>query len=140
MAYENAILVIIIAGILLFGSKKLPEIFRSLGRAHTEYEKAKLEAQREFVRTDELDEYTSRRKNLEEIASILSIVDPASLSDKELRESIQKKIGPSRNRRMQSVERHNFLRISFRYKSCKPSRDFLAVPICCQKTDSNFII
>lgn len=75
MAYENAILVIIIAGILLFGSKKLPELFRSLGRARTEYEKAKLEAQRDFVITHESDEYTSRRKNLEEIASKLSIAD-----------------------------------------------------------------
>jgi sec-independent protein translocase protein TatA len=92
MAYENAIL--IIAGILLFGSKKLPELFRSLGRARTEYEKAKLEAQRDFVTTHESDEYTSRRKNLEEIASKLSIADAASLSDEELRESIQKKIGP----------------------------------------------
>ena len=62
MAYENAILVIIIAGILLFGSKKLPELFRSLGRDHTEYEKAKLEAQREFVRTHESDEYTRGEK------------------------------------------------------------------------------
>jgi len=94
MAYENAILVIIIAGILLFGSKKFPELFRSLGRARTEYEKAKLEAQRDFVTTHESDEYTSRRKNLEEIASQLSIADAASLSDEELRESIQKKIGP----------------------------------------------
>jgi sec-independent protein translocase protein TatA len=65
MAYENAILVIIIAGILLFGSKKLPELFRSLGQARTEYEKAKLEVQLELVRTHESDEYTSRRKNLD---------------------------------------------------------------------------
>lgn len=93
MAYENVVLVIIIAGILLFGSKKLPELFRSMGRAHTEYEKAKLEAQREFVRPHDSDEYMSRRKNLEEIATKLSIVDPGSLSDEELRESIQKKIG-----------------------------------------------
>jgi hypothetical protein len=65
-----------------------------LGQARTEYEKAKLEAQPQLVRTHESDEYTSRRKSLEEIASKLSIVDPASLSDEELRESIQKKIGP----------------------------------------------
>lgn len=57
MAFENVLIVIIIAGIVLFGSKRLPELFRSLGRAHAEYEKAKLEAQREkfnfYDRSDE---------------------------------------------------------------------------------------
>ena len=50
MAFENALIVIIIAGIVLFGSKRLPELFRSLGRAHAEYEKSKLEAQRKNFR------------------------------------------------------------------------------------------
>lgn len=50
MAFENVLIVMIIAGIVLFGAKRLPELFRSLGRAHAEYEKAKLEAQRENFR------------------------------------------------------------------------------------------
>jgi sec-independent protein translocase protein TatA len=50
MAFENVLIVIVIAGIVLFGAKRLPELFRSLGRAHAEYEKAKLEAQRENFR------------------------------------------------------------------------------------------
>jgi sec-independent protein translocase protein TatA len=50
MAFENVLIVIVIAGIVLFGAKRLLELFRSLGRAHAEYEKAKLEAQRENFR------------------------------------------------------------------------------------------
>jgi sec-independent protein translocase protein TatA len=94
MAYENVLLVIIIAGMVIFGSKRLPELFRSLGRAHSEYEKAKLEAQREFVNlySHSNERYTTRR-NLEEIASKLDILNPNSLSEEELRQSIQKKIG-----------------------------------------------
>lgn len=94
MAYENVLLVIIIAGVVLFGSKKLPELFRSLGRAHSEYEKARLEAQREFITLqDDSNEHRTNRKNLEEIALKLDILNPNSLSDEDLRQSIQKKIG-----------------------------------------------
>lgn len=93
MAYENVLLVIIIAGVVLFGSK-LPELFRSLGRAHSEYEKARLEAQREFITLqDDSNEHRTNRKNLEEIVLKLDILNPNSLSDEDLRQSIQKKIG-----------------------------------------------
>jgi sec-independent protein translocase protein TatA len=42
MGFESLIVVVLAAGMLLFGSKKLPDLFRSLGRAKSEYEKAKL--------------------------------------------------------------------------------------------------
>lgn len=41
MAYENALFVAIIIGLILFGSNKIPEIARALGRAQYEFEKAK---------------------------------------------------------------------------------------------------
>lgn len=47
MGYENLIVIVLAAGMLLFGSKKLPDLFRSLGRAKSESEKAKLEGQQE---------------------------------------------------------------------------------------------
>jgi sec-independent protein translocase protein TatA len=50
MGDENLIVIVLAAGMLLFGSKKLPDLFRSLGRAKSESEKAKLEAQRELGR------------------------------------------------------------------------------------------
>ncbi len=49
MAYENVLLVIIAMGALFFGAKRLPELARSLGRAQTEFEKAKIEARREVA-------------------------------------------------------------------------------------------
>jgi Sec-independent protein translocase protein TatA len=48
MAYENVILVVILIGTVFFGAKRLPELARSLGRAQTEYEKARIEARKEI--------------------------------------------------------------------------------------------
>jgi sec-independent protein translocase protein TatA len=42
------ILIIIIALILIFGVKKIPELARSFGKASGEYEKARLEAKRQL--------------------------------------------------------------------------------------------
>lgn len=42
------IIIAIIAAILLFGGKKINDIGRSLGRFSTEFQKGKLEAQREL--------------------------------------------------------------------------------------------
>jgi sec-independent protein translocase protein TatA len=94
MGYENVLIIVIVAGILLFGSKKLPELFRTIGRAQSEYEKAKLEAKSELNKVHEvLDDGKARRKNLEGIALKLEIPDPEVLSDEDLSQSIQKKIG-----------------------------------------------
>ena len=85
MGYENLIVVVLASGMLLFGSKKLPDLFRSLGCAKSEYEKAKLEAQRELGRIQRpLDGGDTRRKCLEEIASKQDILNIESLSDEEL--------------------------------------------------------
>jgi sec-independent protein translocase protein TatA len=94
MGYENVLIIVIVAGILLFGSKKLPELFRTIGRAQSEYEKAKLEAKSELNKVHEvLDDGKAKRKNLEGIALRLEIPDPELLSDEDLSQSIQKKIG-----------------------------------------------
>jgi len=91
MGYENLIVVVLAAGMLHFGSKKLLDLFRSLGRANFEYEKAKLEAQRELGRIQgPLDGGDSSRKSLEEIALKLDTLNPESLSDEELPQSIQR--------------------------------------------------
>jgi sec-independent protein translocase protein TatA len=93
MGYENLIVVVLAAGMLPFGSKKLPDLFRSLARAKSEYEKAKLEAQRELGRIQRpLDGDDTRRKSLVEIASKLDILDQKSLSDEELTQCKQDKI------------------------------------------------
>ena len=53
MAYENVILVLVAVGLILFGSRKLPELFKSLGRAKVEYEKAKIESKNELAKVEQ---------------------------------------------------------------------------------------
>jgi sec-independent protein translocase protein TatA len=42
------IILIVIVIILIFGAKKVPELARGFGRAKTEFEKAKVEAEKEL--------------------------------------------------------------------------------------------
>lgn len=46
--YENAIFIAILVGSIIFGSKKLSELARSLGRVQAEFEKARIEAWKEI--------------------------------------------------------------------------------------------
>ena len=49
MAYINEMIVIaIIAGIVIFGAKKIPELARTFGKARGEFEKGKIEADKEL--------------------------------------------------------------------------------------------
>ncbi len=48
MGIEQIIIVIIIAGALIFGAKKIPELARTFGKAKGEFEKGKLEAEKEL--------------------------------------------------------------------------------------------
>lgn len=80
--------ILVILGIILFGAKKIPELARSMGKATAEYERARIEAERE------LREYKGSRpdrEKLEEIAKSLGI-EYIDKSDDELREAIEKVI------------------------------------------------
>ncbi len=80
--------ILIILGIILFGAKKIPELARSIGKASAEYEKAKIEAEKE------LKEYKGsrpEREKLEDIARSLGI-DYNGKNDEELREAIERAI------------------------------------------------
>ena len=48
--YDSIIGILIVAGIIvvLFGSKKFPEFMRSIGKATGEFQKGKMEAQKEL--------------------------------------------------------------------------------------------
>ena len=91
------LIIILMALFLLFGSKRLPQLSRTLGRAAGEYEKARDLFRREI-------EYTSRamgpkitapvfseRKKLEEIASTIG-VDHIGKTDDQLRTLISEKM------------------------------------------------
>jgi len=48
MAYENLIIAVIVIGVLIFGAKKIPELARTFGKARGEFEKGKIEAEKEL--------------------------------------------------------------------------------------------
>ena len=48
MAYENVIIAVVVIGVLIFGAKKIPELARTFGKAKGEFEKAKLESEKEL--------------------------------------------------------------------------------------------
>jgi sec-independent protein translocase protein TatA len=48
MAYENLIIAAVIIGVLIFGAKKIPELARTFGKARGEYEKGRIESEKEL--------------------------------------------------------------------------------------------
>ena len=48
MAYEQIIIVIIVVAALIFGAKKIPELARTFGKAKGEFEKGRLESEKEL--------------------------------------------------------------------------------------------
>jgi sec-independent protein translocase protein TatA len=48
MAYEQVIIVVVIIAVLVFGAKKIPELARTFGKAKGEYEKGRIEADKEL--------------------------------------------------------------------------------------------
>jgi sec-independent protein translocase protein TatA len=93
MGYENVVIIAIAAIALLFGAKKLPEFARSLGRARSEFEKAKMEFTQETGGSNEIE----KRRKLEDIASKLEIENTDSLSDEELHRKILESIKSNRD-------------------------------------------
>jgi len=94
------VFIIIIVVVLFFGVKKIPEIARSVGRASSEYQKAKIQAKQELNQMnvkDDVDKSTIDREKLESIADTLGI-DSTNKNDAELREAIDLAISKERHK------------------------------------------
>ncbi|HEX5458308.1 MAG TPA: twin-arginine translocase TatA/TatE family subunit [Candidatus Nitrosotalea sp.] len=48
MAYENVIIAVVVIGVLIFGAKKIPELARTFGKAKGEFEKGRIESEKEL--------------------------------------------------------------------------------------------
>ena len=84
------VFIIVIVVVLFFGVKKIPEIARSVGRASSEYEKAKIQAKQELNQMNAKggsNEPSIDREKLESIADTLGI-DSTNKNDVELRKAI----------------------------------------------------
>ncbi len=78
------ILVLVAAGgMLLFGAKKIPQIARSFGRAQSDFEKGKLEGEKEVDKMVTSDD----RLKLLKIAETVGI-ETEGLSDEQLKQAI----------------------------------------------------
>jgi sec-independent protein translocase protein TatA len=85
------IFIIAIVAIIIFGAKKIPELARSLGKASSEYEKAKVMAANELEKIKGMGVTTSNDSKLREVATTLGI-DHTGKTDSELRDLIQSEI------------------------------------------------
>jgi sec-independent protein translocase protein TatA len=91
------IIILIVIVLVFFGFKKIPELARSFGKASSQYQKAKIEAERglEMLKGGRLTKGQEREK-LEQIAETLGI-DYLSMSDDEIRTAIETKINKTKN-------------------------------------------
>ena len=103
IAGSEWIIIILFGLILLFGTKKLPQFSRTVGKAVGEYEKAKHMFRHEMEQAAEnaiedskfpkvRGPVDSERKKLELIANSLGIKDHTGLTDEELRVLISKRM------------------------------------------------
>jgi sec-independent protein translocase protein TatA len=97
------IIIILLGLVLLFGTKRLPQFSRSMGRAVGEFEKARNTFRQELEEAMEpassmnkmpriTGPVASEREKLETIADSLGIDDYAGLSDEQLRMLISKRM------------------------------------------------
>jgi sec-independent protein translocase protein TatA len=94
------VFIIIIAVVLFFGVKKIPEIARSLGKATSEYQKARIQAKQELEQIknkDDMTESSIDREKLESIADTLGI-DSTNKNDDELRKAIDFEISKGKSK------------------------------------------
>jgi sec-independent protein translocase protein TatA len=103
IAGSEWIIIILFGLILLFGTKKLPQFSRTVGKAVAEYEKAKETFRQEMEEAEEnargvnkipkiTGPVATERKKLESIAISLGIEDYADFTDDELRTLISKRM------------------------------------------------
>jgi sec-independent protein translocase protein TatA len=100
MAFINGaewIIIILIIVILFFGAKKIPELARSLGKASSEFQRARIDAKK----TLENDQFKTTQKSvdrekLESIAETLG-VDYSTKNDQDLKQAIESELRKQHN-------------------------------------------
>jgi sec-independent protein translocase protein TatA len=90
------IIIIVVIVMLFVGVKKIPQLARSFGKASAEFQKSKIEANRELEQLNDRTEVSEiDRDKLEIIADTLGI-DYSNKNDEELRNAINNEVGEGR--------------------------------------------
>jgi sec-independent protein translocase protein TatA len=97
MAFINGmewIIIILVIVVIFFGAKKIPELARSMGKATSEFQKARIESKKtienESTDVKKGDDSIDREK-LESIAETLG-VDYSNKNDQDLKNAIDEKL------------------------------------------------
>ena len=86
---QEWVILVVVAVILLFGAKKLPELARSMGRARGEFERGKIEVEKELK---EAEPSKPDKETLVKVARELGI-ETEGKTEEEIREAITRKVG-----------------------------------------------
>jgi sec-independent protein translocase protein TatA len=100
MAFENGLIILMLVGLVFFGSKRLPELARAIGRSQVEFERARSETINESrkeilgrdITSSDIEGDThglSYRAKLEKAALRAGIQDPKQLTDEELAHAVR---------------------------------------------------
>jgi sec-independent protein translocase protein TatA len=100
------VFIVLIIVVLIFGAKKIPDLARGLGKATTEFEKAKIEAKRELseikksgISSSTTTNAVASREKLEAIADTMGI-DYTDKDDDQLRSAIETELNKSRQNKV----------------------------------------
>ncbi|MBA3976685.1 MAG: twin-arginine translocase TatA/TatE family subunit [Nitrosopumilus sp.] len=92
MAFINGaewIIIVLIIVVLFFGARKIPELARSLGKASSEFQKARIDSKKTLeTDMDKSAQKSVDREKLESIAETLG-VDYSNKNDQDLKNSIE---------------------------------------------------
>lgn len=97
MAFINGlewVIIILVIVVIFFGAKKIPELARSMGKATSEFQKARMEAKKTIENQSVNEENAQRsvdREKLESIAETLG-VDYTNKDDQDLKNAIDEKL------------------------------------------------
>jgi sec-independent protein translocase protein TatA len=81
--------IVVVLVVVLFGASKIPEVARSIGKATGEFQRGKMEIQKEIEAAAKEMNKTPERLKLEEAARAFGI-DPTGKTDEQLKEEIKK--------------------------------------------------
>jgi len=89
LGMPEIVIILLVIVVLLFGAKKLPELARSLGRAKGEFDKGKMEIEREISEESRKDTQKKEESNVVKAAKELGI-ETEGKTEEELKKEIAK--------------------------------------------------
>ena len=89
LGMPEIVIILLVVVVLLFGAKKLPELARSLGRAKGEFEKGKMEIEKEMSEESKTDTPKKEDRGVVKAAKELGI-ETEGKTEEELKEEIAK--------------------------------------------------